>query len=521
MARRILALEWDLAEARVAVAAVAKESVSLEKLLTIARPTDSPEDERFSWPEYLAKKLAEHKLTKMETVLAVSRSQAELKTLSVPPVPEEELPEIVRFQAMREFHSLNDEWLLDFYSLPPHADGQCQVLTAIVPPKVAKPIRQLCQQAGLKPIKLHLRPLATARTWQEHEGIDAGKNTLLIDVLAEEVDLVMIVGGQPIFLRNARMPGEKVLADPSEARPLIGELRRTIAAVQNQPEGPTVEQLVLSGCSPNCQQLAEKLSDALQLPVEALKPSQTALLRPFDWQESGVSAARATGLLGMLLDEANEQAPLIDFWNPKRKPEPKSQKRPMILAAVAALLLVAAGGGWLWNEISTLEADIAAKKRELASIQSKAAHWQKIIDEVDKIDAWTSEEMIWLDELLALSQEMPDSKKALLRRIMLMSQSDGGKISLEGLLSGSQELGPLANALRDEQHEVVIDDNGDVDSRSRYQYRFDVTLKVAPLDEVKRMEMLYTLETPSTESADETDPEKVAQSQTPDEATGG
>ncbi len=53
-----------------------------------------------------------------KTLVAVGRANIELKNLTLPPAPPEELPELVRFQAEREFNTLGENWPLDFIQLP-------------------------------------------------------------------------------------------------------------------------------------------------------------------------------------------------------------------------------------------------------------------------------------------------------------------------------------------------------------------------------------------------------------------
>src|SRR5690606_27231198 len=62
---------------------------------------------------------------KARTLIAVGRANIELKNLTVPPSPADELPELVRFQAEREFNALGDNWPLDFIQQP-GADNEPQ-----------------------------------------------------------------------------------------------------------------------------------------------------------------------------------------------------------------------------------------------------------------------------------------------------------------------------------------------------------------------------------------------------------
>ena len=94
-----------------------------------------------------AKALAEHGLSRIEALVAVGRASIELRFLSTPPAPEEELPDLVRFQAVRQFTTLGDDWPLDFVPLSPNADGGINVLAAAISPDLRRADSQDCTAA--------------------------------------------------------------------------------------------------------------------------------------------------------------------------------------------------------------------------------------------------------------------------------------------------------------------------------------------------------------------------------------
>src|SRR4029078_2109697 len=106
----------------------------------------------------LAKALAEHGLARSEAMVAVGRANIEVRFLATPPVPEDELREVVRFQAMRQFTTLGDDWPLDFVPLGPNADGGMNVLAAAIAPELLKQIQKDCTTVGITIGKLLLRP---------------------------------------------------------------------------------------------------------------------------------------------------------------------------------------------------------------------------------------------------------------------------------------------------------------------------------------------------------------------------
>ncbi len=124
---RLLAVEWDGREARVAVARRSASSIAVEQAFSIQLDSDSGE----SVGQQIASTLSQRGIAREETLVGVGRSNIELRVLSIPPAPDDELPEIVRFQAMRQFTALNEDWPLDFVVLDRN-DEEVTILAAAI-----------------------------------------------------------------------------------------------------------------------------------------------------------------------------------------------------------------------------------------------------------------------------------------------------------------------------------------------------------------------------------------------------
>src|SRR5436305_12487790 len=114
---RLIAIEWDAKEARVAIGRGRTGGVTVDQAFVV--PLPQREEGSTAEPDVgaiLAKALADHGASRSEAIVAVGRANIELRFLSTPPVPEEELPDVVRFQAVRQFTTLGDDWPLDFVS---------------------------------------------------------------------------------------------------------------------------------------------------------------------------------------------------------------------------------------------------------------------------------------------------------------------------------------------------------------------------------------------------------------------
>src|SRR4051812_36698464 len=114
---RLIALEWDAKEARVAIGRSRVGGVTVDQAFVVPLPEREEGKPEPDVGSILARALADHGISRAEALVAVGRSNIELRFLSTPPVPEDELPEIVRFQAVRQFTTLGEDWPLDFVPL--------------------------------------------------------------------------------------------------------------------------------------------------------------------------------------------------------------------------------------------------------------------------------------------------------------------------------------------------------------------------------------------------------------------
>ena len=269
---RLLAIEWDLREARVVVARTRGPTVTLEHAFAVDL---GPRDPGQTFADVnvgskLAAALAARNVGRAETLVAVGRASIELRQLTLPACPLEELPDMVRFQAMREFTTLGEDWALDFVHLDTGDEEGVTVLAAAISPAMVDQIRDTCQGAELAPNRLILRPLAAASLLRRRDGETATDCRLMVDLLSDEADLTVLVDEHVALMRTVRLA---TAADPAtQSRALLGEIRRTIASAQNQLGGRRVEKVVLCGGGSDQTALKEIIEAELSLPVEMFDP---------------------------------------------------------------------------------------------------------------------------------------------------------------------------------------------------------------------------------------------------------
>src|SRR5690242_18462043 len=107
---RILAIDWDRHEVRGLLISSGPTGTSVAGAWTASLATADPAG--LSGKQIgtrLAGAINGQVSGKVTTLVGVGRDNVQIKLLSLPPAPADELPELVRFQAEREFTALGND----------------------------------------------------------------------------------------------------------------------------------------------------------------------------------------------------------------------------------------------------------------------------------------------------------------------------------------------------------------------------------------------------------------------------
>jgi Tfp pilus assembly PilM family ATPase/Tfp pilus assembly protein PilN len=477
---QLLAVEWDNAEARVAVAGSRGDRIVVEHALAVPLAPRQPDAERTeaNVGEQIAAALSARGISRGDTLVAVGRARIEVRQFSVPPAPDDELPDLVRFQAMREFNELDENWLLDFVPMDAAAGAPRNVLAAAIKPENVAQIEQACHKAGLKPRRLILRPCAAASLCDRAQPAERAKLRLLVDLLSDEADLTVMADGKVVFLRTMRLADDP-LSGTEQAAVLLGEIRRTIAAAQNQLGGRRVESIVLCGRGDRHDALARLMQETLGTPTTLFDPF-VGLNLSHELQEAPPELpGRFAPLLGMLLSELEHTPHAIDFLHPRRRPPPPSRRKMYIAAGVAAGVLLLGYFVYTQIERNWLEDEIAALESQSKSLDDDVARADKLEKKVKMIEKWTAGDMPWLEELRKLSKRCPPAKEMMLTQMTVLPSGTGGEIQLSGLAASTSTIEEMEKSLYDKSHGVVPKGSS-LTPKAGYRRQFKESVSVEP-----------------------------------------
>ncbi|ADB18325.1 Fimbrial assembly family protein [Pirellula staleyi DSM 6068] len=435
---RLVAIEWDAKELRVLAGRKRARGVAIDRAWTISLlPADGATTVSDS---EVATKLSElvqkEGLARSETLVAVGRSSIELRFLSTPPAPPEELADLVRFQALRQFTTLGDDWPLDYIELGKGTDGGTNVLAAAISPEILKQTQSVCQAAQLSLKRVALRPVAAANLLAKRHADERCR--MLIDLLPSDADLSVLIGPQVIFPRTVRLPAS---LDPAiQSKSLVGEIRRTMIAAQNQLGGRRVDEVIIFGDGLHHAAVKGTLEKELSLEVQLLDPFSLVEVTS-ELKSMPEFPGTFAPLLGMLEGECSQTAETIDFLSPRKRPIPPNKRRVYVLAAAAILSLVASFAMFLYWELGNLDTKISSLSNELRRTKDDAIKLKKPREDVAQLEKFEVGDITWLDALDALSRKMPSSKEARVEELVATSiqpvgeRPGGGQLIVQGLAS--------------------------------------------------------------------------------------
>lgn len=272
---------------------------------------------------------------------------------------------------------------------------------------------------------------------------------------------------------------------------LVGEMRRTMVAAQNQLGGRRVEAIALCGAGPRHVALAAALSEALSVPVETFDPFEGFELGPELRRGLPDNPGRFAPLVGMLASEAEGTGHAMDFLHPRRKPLPPSRRNRIVAGAAAAVVVVLGVVLWTHLQRQWLTEEVESLRRELPKWEQAAARAVKARDTAALVGNWTATDIVWLDQLARLSERFPAARETMLQELSFGPGPKGGQIELQGLARTAESIAEVERALADETHRVLGKGSSEDRSNPNYAWQFATTVLVdqpaiAPRDEPER-----------------------------------
>ena len=440
---KYLAIEWDESELRIAVGKTRGSGIAVDETHAVpladgATPAAIGE----------AIKAAVGAGTKgVETLIAIPRASVEIRQLQLPSAPSDEMPEMVRFQAMRQFSAIGDDWPLDFVELE-RTDENVQVLASVISPDTFRDIQQVCESSEIVAQHLCLRPFASAELLKTHLGNDTTCR-LITDVMSVSADLGVVVDGQIAFMRTVRIPP---VPDGAElpVQGLMGEIRRTIAAASNQLSGQQVKAVTLFGIGTRLEPLRKAIETQLKLDAEIWNPFTNVRLNADPPSRPGRWAA----LLGMMLNQATDTRQPIDFLNPRRRPKPQSSREKYLLYSFLSVVAVAILAVGAFLMVDQKNRQIAELQRQKTTSDLSVVKATVLQGQADLVATFQNESVNFIEEISNISAVMPDPKDARVSKLTGALNHGEAQMTMDVQVKNHLHISEIESSLQDKDRQV-------------------------------------------------------------------
>lgn len=361
----------------------------------------------------LRKAVQELGLGKAETIVIASREIVEVRTLSVPNVDADELPDIIRFQAQRQMANMGENWALDFILLPSTGLENKVALAGAISPAHLAEIEGAVNGAGLQLTQVVLRPIEIARFALSTDATGSMKEgaSVVLCLTDQQSDLLLLASGAVAQLRSTRLPADAAQVSGT----IIGEIKRSLVAASSQLNGQSLSSALLIAPAELAGQVEGAIASSIGCKVAVIDP-RVMLPSGYDQAEELTHSAsnRLAAIAGVIGSPSPDKRTLIDFKNPKKRAPKEVNYARYVLAAAAGLLLLFAGGAWWYSANSALDEELARLKKEIADNKDMGDLAKKQISEFQEVKSFLDASPNWVDELQRIAITKPDTEKVIM-----------------------------------------------------------------------------------------------------------
>lgn len=398
-------------------------------------------------------------------VACIPREQVIVRRLTLPAVPEDEMPAMVRLQAATKLASSIDQYHLDYLPLPDPVGGGKEVLLCVVPRKLVQHLQNTAEKAGLTLESVGVSTLATAQLVMSAADPPVPKDgvSLILARHGERAEMTLLQGGRVAFMHSAPLSHE----DSDTDRVVLAEVSRTLLAqAESLPTGDIVRGWVIGSADANTE-LAAALSERVsgRSVLDESGAVKLALVNVLDPTTAGVVSggkfsgelSNYAGPIGMLLSTVPGGIPAIDFLNPRKPTEKKDHtKLRWAMAAGAALLI---GGGSVAvskQQQSALDDEISMYKQEISKYEATLKENQPVLEAGATVDEWRSQSQNSLENLTELNALMPGTERLFLTEVEFdpPRRNINARVNAKGFASSRIEVQDFYQRLDDAGYRV-------------------------------------------------------------------
>jgi len=321
---------------------------------------------------------------RLPATVVFPRQQVTVHRVQLPPVPDADVPDLLRMQAALQLTVPVETVSMDFTPLPLQPGAATRdVLLVTVPNEQLTLVRRTLADAGLDLAEARVSGYCVAQLLESAGLLRDGADGRGVDVVAVmRRDFLELT-----FLRDQKI--DRIV--------LVGAHEITSAVTD---------------------QLSARFDGAV---IERVDPAVLVTTVGAGLAVDVVAAA------GALLSGVGSGVQAIDFANPRKTPPKRDLRRVKVLGGALAAVVLFAG---VWTYRQGRIADLTRKKGRLdtenAEIRELVEAGGKDLEWAEKIGRWVDRDVEWLDEVDRLRKLMPGTDRMFVDNFAFATVQQGG-----------------------------------------------------------------------------------------------
>ncbi|MBI2932480.1 MAG: type IV pilus assembly protein PilM [Planctomycetes bacterium] len=449
---------WGIDISKYSIKAVRMEAAGGGPVITaaeVAPYVDQHTGEQGNLDEYIRTTLEEMKqrlgIGRERIVLSLPGHSTFNRLIKLPPVDDEKIPEVVKYEAQSQIPFPIDEviWDYQFVERDYGPGEEKEVILFAIKRDIVEQFLKNIDHLGLNVDAVQFAPVALYNFLSHDQEL--GSCVVAVDMGADNTDLV-IVDGPKFWIRNLPISGNNITKELQKAfnipfadaeklklkaaqsqqaqkifnaiqpvlRDLIGEVNRSLGYYKSISKTIKFDKVILLGNSTKTLNFQRYVSQSLQMPATLVtKLNRIQLARSVnagDFNEDVGTMGTAIGLALQGLGESQNTINLLPPAYLKRKELKK--KQPYVIGIAAALYLMAFTVWQLWrSEVVALDQTIqkAQEIKKRAEDQNAKLETAKQLGEyeakLEKLTSISHERDLILKVMNLIQPNIPDNSR--------------------------------------------------------------------------------------------------------------
>ncbi|HET6328933.1 MAG TPA: hypothetical protein VFG04_29890 [Planctomycetaceae bacterium] len=481
-----LALDWDDQRLVGVAAQVAAKHVQIRAVLDFKwAEGETPSEQPAAAGKRLRAELDQTAASNGAVIVSLPREEAVVRLLELPECSEDELPELVRFQAVTRSAVPLERLLLDYLPLPAltEAPGR-RVWMATIGKPLSDRIQTMLSAAGLEAAAIGLSSIGAAElvAHQSDTGSTASDGaTLVVSCVDMRVEITGIWQNRIVLMHSATLSSH----DPPEDQlsQILAETARSTVALSQAAPGLQIGSGWLIGARTDHSPLAETLTERFGFKFHVLTNPMSTPGVSGDADSRLVESPLAWAPLGLLLEQSSQRVDSVDFLHPRRQhPKPDRRKLYMILAGAAVVLVLVGIWGAIQRRVWQLDDQIAQLKTKNGAAQNLLDKNAALRETAASVDDWTQRDIDWLEHFRMIEQAKGGADKLYLTTFdaNVATRDKLAVVVAAGRAKVPSEVDDFEDKLVELGYRVTPKEISEDTTDPQYRVKIDLNLEVVP-----------------------------------------